>query len=278
MEKIKFLILIVLYKLSPEQSDTLKSLSQCKLAKDYARILILDNSPKAYDTEQRRTMEEMLDGFAFEYRHNRRNEYLSTLYNQTIQELQENEYLILLDHDSQFDLNFLEETKKSISAHPEIDLFLPLIYCDNQLVSPSRMVLFKGKYLNSEPTGVCAAHHAMAINSGMVISGRYLRNSFPGYDERFHFYCTDCDFMWKYARQRTTYCVIPYRIQHSLEFYGFNEPYEKKVRRFREMRNAFLIAMRDRSLFAYWLCHLYMDVYSIKFALQHHDRRFLFVR
>lgn len=96
MEKIKFLILIVLYKLSPEQSDTLKSLSQCKLAKDYARILIRDNSPKAYDTEQRRTMEEMLDGFAFEYRHNRRNEYLSTLYNQTIQELQENEYLILL--------------------------------------------------------------------------------------------------------------------------------------------------------------------------------------
>ena len=255
MEKVKFLILVVLYKLSPEQSDTLKSLAQCKLAKDYARILIRDNSPKAYGSEQRHTLEEMMDGFTFEYRHNGKNEFLSTLYNQTIQELQEDEYLILLDHDSKFDVDFLEETKKSIASHPEIDLFLPLIYCGEQLVSPSRMILFKGKYLNSEPAGVCPAHHAMAINSGMVISGRYLRNSFPGYDERFHFYCTDCDFMWKYTKQHA-----------------------KKVRRFREMRNAFLIAMRDHSLFAYWLCHLYMDVYSVKFALQHHDRRFLFVR
>ncbi len=84
--------------------------------------------------------------------------------------------------------------------------------------------------------------------------------------------------MWKFERLRSHYCVIDYRLQHSLEFYGHAEPFEKKFRRFQEMRRGFLLAMRDRSFWLYALCFLYMDIYSVKFSVQHRDWRFLFVR
>lgn len=278
MEKVKFLILVVLYKLSPEDSDTLLSLSKCKEALTNARILIRDNSPSPYTPAERATLGQLLGDTPYEYRHNGQNEYLSTIYNQTIRELRADEYLVIFDHDSAFDAGFFAAALRAIHSHPSTDLFLPLVYCGDQLVSPSRMVLFKGSYLPRPPHAICPSRHAMAINSGMVISGRYLKTDFPGYDEDYHFYVTDCDFMWTYSRLRPNYCALDYRMNHSLDFYGHEEPFESKKRRFREMRRGFLTAMRKRSLAAYVLCYIYMDIYSAKFALTHRDRRFLFIR
>ena len=140
------------------------------------------------------------------------------------------------------------------------------------------MVLFKGRYLSQPPLGPCPSRHAMAINSGMVISARYLQGDFPGYDEDYRFYLTDCDFMWTYQRLRSQYVALACTMSHSLDFYDAVEPTEKKLNRFREMRRGFLVAMRKRSWLAYALCYLYMDVYSVKFALLHRNVRFLFVR
>lgn len=278
MDTVEFLVLVVIYKLSPGQSDTLLSLSRCKEAKGHVRVIIRDNSPTAYDSTDRDRLDRMLSGIPYVYRHNGKNEYLSSIYNQTIRELRQNEYLVLLDHDSVFDSAFFAEAERSIRSHPDIDLFLPRIFSGQQLVSPSRMTLFKGSYLKRCRPGLLPTRRAMAINSGMVISGRYLLHGFPGYDTDYHFYCTDCDFMWKFRKHAPYCCVMDYDLRHKLDFYGYDEPFERKVGRFREMRRSFLTAMRKRALWAYWLCFVYMDVYSVKFAIQHRDRRFLFVR
>ena len=101
-----------------------------------------------------------------------------------------------------------------------------------------------------------------------------------GVDDRMmrRFYLTDCDFMWTYQRLRSQYVALACTMSHSLDFYDAVEPTEKKLNRFREMRRGFLVAMRKRSWLAYALCYLYMDVYSVKFALLHRNVRFLFVR
>lgn len=278
MDAINFLVLVVIYKLSPAQSATLSSLARCGASKAHIRLVIRDNSPAAYTAAERDRLDQMLDGIPYVYRHNGKNEYLSAIYNQTIKELRPCEHLVLLDHDSVFDNGFFTEAARCIKSHPGISLFLPRVYSGQQLVSPSRMVLFKGSYLRHCPPGLLPTRRAMAINSGMVISGSYLLHDFPGYDTDYHFYVTDCDFMWKFRRHAPYCCVMDYSIHHKLDFYGNDEPFGKKVRRFREMRRAFLTAMRKRGRLAYWLCFMYMDAYSVKFAAQHRDRRFLFVR
>ena len=278
MAKARFLIFVVTYRVAPKTSTTLLSLSKSRVALYDTRVVVRDNSPERLSDSELAQLDSLLLGLDYEYRHNGRNEALSTLYNEIRRELLPGEHLILFDHDSAFGPEFFAEARRSIAAYPSIDLFLPLVYTGDQLVSPSHMVLFKGRYLSQPPLGPCPSRHAMAINSGMVISARYLQGDFPGYDEEYRFYLTDCDFMWTYQRLRSQYVALACTMSHSLDFYDAVEPTEKKLNRFREMRRGFLVAMRKRSWLAYALCYLYMDVYSVKFALLHRNVRFLFVR
>lgn len=275
-----YLITIVLYNKNPEDSSTINSLSRLTTEiKNTLRIIVWDNSPMPFNDSQRNTLSNKLNGINTIYRHNNgENMPLSRIYNLTIKELQNNECLVILDDDSEFDNQFFEKATTAILKHDDIDLFLPIVHTSDNIVSPAYMYLFKGHYFKSVKPGIMTTKNTTAINSGMIIRARYLKHDFEGYDENIKFYFTDNDFMSKYDASHQSLVVIDYHMHHTLNFYQRGEEFSKKKARFKDLRHSFLILMRRKGIAIYLITVLYMFIYSIKFAIIHKDIRYIFIR
>ncbi len=273
-----YLIVIVLYGKRLAESSSICSLTASgNLLRGRCRLVVWDNSPMPCAQEELESLKQR-SGLALDYRHNDgENIPLSTLYNRTIELLSDQEMLVILDDDSVFDADFFIQADQAILSYPDADLYLPVVRNGKDIVSPAAMVGFKGHYLKEVKPGPMSCHHRTAINSGMIISARYLKHEFEGYDERIRFYFTDNDFMSRFTASHQEFIVLDYTIQHTLNFYARGEDYETKSRRLRELRRSFLILMRRRGIFAYLSTWLYLVVYSIKFAIIHRDVRYIFV-
>lgn len=274
-----FFILIVIYNKNPEDSSTIVSLSNTDdRFKTNIRCLICDNSEKELDDTQKRKLDCLLKGLEYQYAYNcGRNKPLSEIYNETIKILRSEEYLIILDDDSVFDSDFFGKISHAIGENKDIDLFLPVIYYNDIVVSPAVLKGFKGHYIKNIKTGRIKCKNITAINSGMVIKAKFLKEEFEGYDERIKFYFTDNDFMSKYDSTHKELFVLDYRMNHTLNFYMRGECFVKKKNRFRDLRRSYLILMRRKGIGIYLLTQVYLFVYSIKFSIQQRDIRFIFV-
>lgn len=268
-------IIVVLYNRKPSDAETICSLSHCMAEiKSFSRVIVWDNSATRLSEDEVAELETLLDKADCSYRFNNCNKALSKIYNETIEELSENEYMVIFDHDTTFDLNYFSELTNSINQHPDIFLFLPLIYYKKQIISPATMRYFKGSYWTEPKTGVIDAKDVSAINSGMAISGRCLATF--RYDERLKFYQTDNDFMIQYGKTNKYICILPVRLSHVLNSFE-DEPFEKKAGRFSEMRSGLLILMRREGLFIYLLTHIYLFLFTIKTAIVNREIRYLFL-
>lgn len=277
----RLVILVVIYKLLPEASATLRSLATCRawLLEHGHHIIVRDNSPEPLLAEQQIALCKLLEGCNVSYQHDGENLSLSKVYNKVIATaVTERDFLLLLDHDTTFDSQLLTTFAEAQQAHADIDLFLPLICTDTAIVSPSHQHLFKGSYWQSPRVGRISTAHVTAINSGMFIAGRYVCRDFQGYDERLAFYGTDNYFMWRYGQQRKELYVLDYTVNHVLNFYAEDEPMANKVNRLRAMRHAGLIIERQRHPWLFPLVYLYWDVFALKCAIKQRSCQFLFVR
>lgn len=273
-----YLIVIVLYgKCLSESSSICSLMASGNLLQGRCRLIVWDNSPIPCHPEEIESLQNRI-GLTLDYRHNNgENIPLSTLYNRTIQLLSDQEMLVILDDDSVFEADFFIKADQAIHTYPDADLFLPVVRNGKDIVSPAAMVGFKGHYLQEVQPGPMPCHHRTAINSGMIISARYLKHEFEGYDERIRFYFTDNDFMSRFTASHQQFIVLDYTVQHTLNFYARGEDFETKSRRLRELRRSFLILMRRRGILAYLSTWLYLVVYSIKFAIIQRDVRYIFV-
>ncbi len=275
------LILVVLYHVSPEESETLSSLQKSieTLGKGHHRLLLRDNSEHPYSIDTLERLKMSLSPLNVHYWQDGENKSLSAIYNIVIRQyLSEQQHLVLLDHDSHFEEGFWKALFESHQAHPHCSLFLPIIKQGSDIISPSWVHGFKGSYWKKKQYGLVTTRHSTAINSGMVISGRYLKGGFEGYDENLRFYNTDNYFMWKYGQQYTHFCVIRYTLQHTLNFYDPAETFDKKAQRYREMRTSAIYLARLKSFWLALLMYLYYDVFSIKCAILNREIRFIFLR
>lgn len=279
MNNIHFFILIVIYNKSPEDSSSIVSLSNTDdRFKTNMRCLVCDNSKTEFTEPQKNKLNILLKGVEYQYVYNNGiNKPLSKIYNETIKTLRDEEYLIILDDDSVFDSKLFEESSRAIKENKDIDLFLPVIYNNGTAVSPAVLRGFKGHYIKNIKTGRTSCKNITAINSGMIIKAKYLKEDYEGYNEDIKFYFTDNDFMSKYDQAHKELFVLNYRMNHTLNFYMRGESFEKKKNRFRDLRRSYLILMRQKGIVLYWLTQVYLFVYSIKFSIQQKDIRFIFV-
>lgn len=278
--KNNFLVIITLYRKKPKESSTIVSLSKFSSAfKKNIRVLIWDNSPEELQEAQRLVLTKLLEGSDFEYIHNKgENRPLSKIYNDSINYAKADEFVVIFDDDSVFSEEMFSVAKKAINSNPDIDLFLPVVYFKKDIVSPAYKKLFKGDFLKQVPTGIMKCKNRTAINSGMIIKAEYLKNGFPGYDERITFYGTDDDFMSRYNETHKEFYVIDYKMQHTLNFYSTNELFEKKAARYVNQRKALFIIMRRKGLAVYLATQIYWFLYSIKYALCQRNAKFIFLR
>lgn len=274
-----YFIVIVIYGKTLSASSTIASFAGFNdFLRGRCRIYVWDNSPVPSSNEEILEVRKGLDWSELTYHHNHgENVPLSSLYNRSIQLLQDDEMLVILDDDSRFDQQLFEVSDQMITQQPAHDLFLPIVRNGQDIVSPAAMVLFKGHYLKEVVPGPMSCRHRTAINSGMMIRASYMKHVFEGYDERIRFYFTDNDFMARYNDSHSEFYVLDYVVEHSLNFYAKGECFTTKSRRFRELRRSFLILMRRRSWFAWLATQIYMVVYSVKYAIIHRDIRYVFV-
>ncbi len=164
---------------------------------------------------------------------------LAAIYNSALAANSGYDMLHLFDQDSSFGPAYFKTIAAAANAHPEVNLFLPLIRCSGLLISPGHFFLFKGKYWAAPKTGLVTAKNNVAIASGMAICTGYLK-TFGGFEERLKLYGIDTNFMLRYARDNQFFYVIDAGFEHDVAEHKA-ESREVKKRRFADFKQSSLI-------------------------------------
>lgn len=267
-----YLILIVIYNCSIHQSWTIESLKKAYSYLRNSKVIIWDNGPRAH---QQLEVDALRKDFGdVDYVYTPQNLSLAVIYNQVIRSHHNYDYLIIFDQDSGFDPDFFEVLERAIRKEEGvINLFLPLVVSNQTIVSPGNYRIIKGKYWKKKRTGIVLAKNRVAINSGMVISFDYLKDSFSGYDERLLFYGVDVFFMLEYAKKNKYFYVFEYYLKHSSSSF-LAESNDMKLFRFRGRKHAWEI-LHEKKLVNSILVKLYTIYASLRLSLKYKDLRFL---
>lgn len=258
---LRLLALVVVYGAEPLQTESLQTLLAIRFDRSNIRVLVWDNSKTpASDTEA-------LAAADVHYVSTPQNLGLSTIYNRVIAEhLQAGEHLLLLDQDSTLPPDFLRSCSAAVIQHPDVDLFLPMIRANGNWVSPLSYLAGWGRYWKQPRAGRMRSRRVCGINSGMLISSRYLKGDCPGYDERLRFYGTDTQFMLDYVDRRRDLVVLDVRLNHDLSF--FSATAGDRVDKFRVMRKAYRYIYEDRPFLQRCAVATVMLMVSVIYAIR----------
>lgn len=207
--------LVVVYKVKLKDSPTVSSivdyfkLNSDKNAKKI-ELIIWDNSPSP-DCEGLSWLKKSIQ-INVRYIHTPQNTALSVIYNKVAAGLDDNDYLTLLDQDSQLPGDFFSSLTAAQSE--KWPLILPKVYCGNKMVSPGTRFYAKGRLLKSVSAGLISSRNLLAINSGTSAKGSVFKK-IP-YDERLSFYGTDTYFMKQYERHYKEAYLMDVSLHHSL--------------------------------------------------------------
>ncbi|MCH5239336.1 MAG: glycosyltransferase [Muribaculaceae bacterium] len=262
-------ILVVIYKKNINDSITLQSLRNFLKKEDNVNELIIWDNSSEYNSK------EEINNFSLSFKDTKiryipaiENTPLSKIYNYIIS-LVSTSWLILLDDDTNLTdvyFNELNSVFKSIFDIP--NLILPQIYFNNQLVSPAKQFFIFGKRIKFIKNGLIKAKHSTAINSGMCINVQYLKEKFPGYNEKINFYGTDNDFMLKYSDHNTFFYVLNTKLTHTLNL--FSDLINNKDVSFRieDTKNGILEITKDRYAFLFPVAYIYITFFKFKIKLK----------
>lgn len=273
----RLLILVVIYRRSCGESQTLRSLADCRHALRHSLVVVWDNSPDAASDQQIGWLSETFP--RMDYLHDAANPGLASVYNRVISRYVKAEaaepfdFLLLFDHDTRVPANYLKALQHACRKHPAIPLFLPLVRSREYIVSPSTVYGWKGFRWKQPRRGLEPTRHRNAINSGMAISAAFLRERFAGYDERLRFYGTDSFFMREYGKTHSHFVVLDCALEHDLSFFS-DETVDIKLWRHRETVAALILLNENRGIQS-WMTRLYGRVCSLRQAVKYRDRRFL---
>lgn len=272
-KNITYLALVVVYDTDFKESETINSLADLSTYLGDSKVVIWDNST---DVQKPSNIQWAYDCFKHvEYIHKPENLPLSVVYNTVIKTHCNDgyDYLILLDQDSKLPTDFFIKLNEAVKAFNDVSLFLPIVISSNQIVSPADIFFFKGKYWKTKKLGLQKAKNKTAINSGMVISFKYLKNRFVGYDERLLFYGTDTYFMKMYAKDNESFCVFNSEVSHHLAYSDFNN-IDGIVKRHPEIVKSILFLNSDNPVIKV-LTLFYLFLFTIKQSFKYRDIRFL---
>jgi hypothetical protein len=230
-----FTILVCLYEKDIKSSDTLKSLLENHMVLKDSNIYIWDNSVNVMVSSQLCFLNESFNNLT--YTHTPENLTLAKIYNKIASnQINKNDYLILLDDDSILPVNFFQEIFSQTKKYNKINLFLPQIHTGDKLISPAKDFILKTAYFKKLEKGVLSSNQVTAINSGMIISNRVFLDGFR-YDERLRFYGTDNYFMYNFSLKYSEIYVLDTIIHHDLSFES-TKRLERKIQIFKEIKRA----------------------------------------
>lgn len=271
------LVTVVLYKKKLIKSSTLLGLIDSKSVfnANGCKLLLVDNSPEILSKDDLQFLSTTF--INFEYKHFSENKSLAKIYNGFVQEYLNNfafKYLLLLDDDSKVSIDFLDVIFSIIKTNVDLPLLLPIVYNSGTIVSPTLdYIAFTRRFKQIQP-GQISSRFITAINSGMVISFKYLKETKFSYDERFSNYGTDDYFMKCYRHTNKSIFIMPYKYNHSLSFFD-TENVEYKIKVFKMCRRSKLELYKN-NFFYYLLAIFYTTMSSLKQSLKYRTIKFLY--
>ena len=236
------LIVVVLYKRSPEDSQTIQSLIQAfernPRLNTLARVLLWDNSPTPAT--------HVSLPFPFDLSHAGRNVGTSGAYNHALS-LAESlgcPWLLLLDQDTTVSEEFLGvmiEYSERFADRPDIATVVPFIFSHGTLVSPRRLLSFnRVRQIPVTFSGLCK-DKAYAVNSATLMSVTALRDV-GGYSEEFWLDLSDVYvFQELYRKGKFMYVAGELHVDHSIASMDFDrEMSPERYRNFMAAESAYI--------------------------------------
>jgi GT2 family glycosyltransferase len=211
----KVTIVVVLYKLKPEESKTFQTLkpimnSTISPFKDI-ELIIYDNSPTKHDFTPPR-----IEGIHITYYHDPRNLGIASAYNYAWSAAKENnsQWLLLLDHDTELTQEYFNSILTIEDVPENVAAVVPKINSENTMISP--VYSHSLRPLKEErPSPGVQDQPVMAINSGALISVPFL-NEINGFNEDFPLDYLDHWLFYKiYEKGRKVY-LIDVELEHEL--------------------------------------------------------------
>jgi hypothetical protein len=260
-------ILVVIYKKEFWESATLKSIANISKSQIFksSKLIIWDNSPSKMSEKGIGLLKNY---FSEAYLiHTPQNESLSKIYNSVVDDfLKQDEYLVLLDHDTMVTTQYFNEVLEKIGLINPPALLLPPIVVNDRIESPAyQYVLFTKKW-SAFKEGFYNSKFVTAINSGMVISEAFFSSGFR-YDERLKFYGTDSYMMHRYNKYNNMFYLLNCSLKHDLNLQS-NSSIDQKIQVFKAIKTANLI-IYSSNLFYQILTRInnliIASKYSIKF-------------
>lgn len=201
-----FAVLVVLYNCKPFDSVTVKSLLKNWPATSNTKFIFWNNGPVSQPLDVKELNE--LDVEMVESLH---NESLAKIYNQFIETVHANVYVVL-DHDSDVSPQYIAALSP---VTPEQCAF-PVILNGSKATGP----LVNGTTVN-KPTSLTYNDTLLAIGSGVIIGSSIANTIKTAYgnifDERFYLYGIDSTFCYRLERLKLiTNCKVISGFQHSL--------------------------------------------------------------
>jgi GT2 family glycosyltransferase len=219
----QILAVVVLYKRSPESSETIQSLvrvfEQNPALRAAVRVLLWDNSPAP-------AIHSSLPA-AFDLRHAERNVGTSGAYNYAL-EMAESlgcPWLLLLDQDTSVSQDYLRamiDYSEQFAPREEIATVVPFIFSHGALVSPRRLLSFnRVQQIPLSFNGLCK-DKAYAVNSGTLIRVTALRDV-GGYSEEFWLDLSDVYvFQALHRKRKFIYVAGELHLEHSIATMDFD--------------------------------------------------------
>lgn len=187
---------IVLYNKKCSESVTLETL---KSYQNKINIIIFDNSEKDFKNK------EYCEKAGYIYYSFEKNMGLSKAYNYVISKLEkkDNDYIMILDDDTELNENYIEEVLEKISL--DYDLLIPHILAKNILLSPSKVTNY-GRVKSVADTSSLNENNITAINSGMVV--KLSLYDTIHYNESLFLDYVDHDFMHQARQNHAKYFIL----------------------------------------------------------------------
>lgn len=163
----------------------------------------------------------------FTYYHDQRNLGLSPAYNlgYKMAKTQGNEGLLLLDHDSQFSMEFIEQLEKS-SFKENIGAIVPMVFASGNQISPVKADVYISHGFSSLEAGIHQAPF-MAINSGSLLNMQALEK-IGGFNEEFPLDFLDHWLFWALGQKKYQLEVLDYVMHHDLSVLDYSKVSHKR--------------------------------------------------
>ncbi|WP_368221030.1 hypothetical protein [Aeromonas sp. R3-1] len=273
----KMYIQVVIYEKNMRDSLTLQTLlsQRMPIYNEHLNftLYIDDNSPESKLDEV--FLECLRKKYSVSYVHDPTNRTLREIYNERISNLNEEEFLLLLDDDTCLPKAYLADFLRAYGDCKEINLFLPQVQAGGGLYSPYYSYVFFSRKLKKVKVGINSSKHIAAINSGMIIRGAFFIKSGFRYPDIVDFYGTDTVFSHEFSKYENSYFLLDSVLVHDIS----NHPSNNSVGQYSSILykvNVFWFRfLKERPLLLF-LYAIYMFFYSVKMAMKF--KNFIFIK